>query len=97
MIKVMIDRHCQSGKENELKHLLIELRMEALQRHGYVSGETLREVDDPLNFIVISMWTTLEYWKAWDTARQRLAIEEMIDTLLIAPRQVRVLREDYED
>jgi heme-degrading monooxygenase HmoA len=97
MIKVMIDRHCQSGKESELKHLLIELRMEALQRHGYVSGETLREVDDPLNFIVISMWTTLEYWKAWDTARQRLAIEEMIDTLLIAPRQVRVLREDYED
>ena len=97
MIRVMIGRHCQPGKEEELRHLLVELRTEALRQHGYLSGETLREVNDPSNFIVMSTWTTLEYWKAWQTARQRLAIEEMVDPLLIAPREVRVFREDYAD
>jgi len=97
MIRVMIDRHCQPGREEQLRNLLIELRTAALQQHGYVSGETLRETGDPLNFVVISTWTTLEYWKAWQTARQRLAIEEMIEPLLTAPREVRVFREDPAD
>ncbi len=97
MIRVMIERRCQSGKEKQLRDLLIELRMAALRQHGYISGETLREADDPANFAVISTWTTLEYWKAWQTARQRLSIEEMMAPLLTAPRKVRVFIEDYED
>ena len=97
MIRVMIERRCQSGKEKQLRDLLIELRMAALRQHGYISGETLREADDPVNFVVISTWTTLEYWKAWQTARQRLSVEEMMEPLLTATRKVRVFIEDYED
>jgi Fe-S cluster biosynthesis and repair protein YggX len=40
---------------------------------------------------------TLEAWKAWQTARQRLLIEEMMDSLLTAERKVRVFTEDSED
>jgi heme oxygenase (mycobilin-producing) len=97
MIRVMIERHSQPGKEKELRNLLIELRSEALRQHGYISGETLREADDPGNFIVISTWMTLDTWKVWQTARQRLAIEEMMEPLLAAPRKVRVFVEDYVD
>lgn len=96
MIRVMIDRHCQPGKEKQLRDLLIELRMAALRQHGYISGETLREADDASNFVVISTWTTMENWKVWQTARQRLSIEEMMEPLLSAPRKVRVFIEDYE-
>jgi heme-degrading monooxygenase HmoA len=75
---------------------MLELRSAALRQHGYLSGETLRDVGDPLNFVVISTWMNLETWKTWQTARQRLAIEEMMEPLLAAPRTVRVFREDYE-
>ena len=97
MIRVMIERRSQPGKEKQLRNLLIELRTEALRQHGYISGETLREADDPANFIVISTWMTLETWKTWQTARQRLAIEEMMEPILAAPRRVRVFIEDYAD
>jgi heme oxygenase (mycobilin-producing) len=95
MIRVMIERRCQEGKEKQLRDLMLELRSAALRQHGYLSGETLRDGDDPANFVVISTWMTLDTWKAWQTARQRLAIEEMMEPLLRVPRTVRVFREDY--
>ena len=69
MIRVLIERHCQLAKEVQLRGLMIELRMAAMRQPGYISGETLREADNPSTFMVISTWITLEAWKAWQTAR----------------------------
>jgi heme-degrading monooxygenase HmoA len=96
MIRVMIERHCQSGKEKQLRDLLLELRSAAMRQNGYISGETLREADNPSVFMVIGTWITLEAWKSWQTSRQRLLIEEMMDSLLTDAREVRVFTEDYE-
>ena len=96
MVRVLIERNCQSGKESQFRSLLIELRMAAMRQSGYISGETLREADNPTNFMVISTWITLEAWRSWQTARQRLLIEEMMDPLIIGERKVRVYIEDYD-
>jgi heme-degrading monooxygenase HmoA len=96
MIRVMIERHCQPGKEAQLRDLLLELRSAAMRQNGYISGETLRESDNPSVFMVISTWITLDAWKVWQTSRQRLLIEEMMDSLLTDARKVRVFTEDYE-
>src|SRR5512137_2723733 len=96
MIRVMIERHCQPGKEKQLRDLLLELRSAGMRQHGYITGETLREADHPSVFMVISTWISLEAWKAWQTARQRLLIEEMMDSLLTAERKVRVFIEDVD-
>jgi heme-degrading monooxygenase HmoA len=65
-----------------------------MRQHGYITGETLREAEKPSVFMVISTWITLEAWKVWQTSRQRLAVEEMIDSLLSEARKVRVFVED---
>jgi heme-degrading monooxygenase HmoA len=96
MIRVMIERHCQPGKEAQLRDLLLELRSAAMRQPGYISGETLREVGNPSVFMVISTWITRDAWKAWQTSRQRLLIEEMMDSLLTDARKVSVFTEDYE-
>ena len=96
MIRVMIERQCQLGKEKQLRGLLLELRSAGMRQHGYITGETLREADNPSLFMVISTWMTLEAWKAWQTARPRLLREEMMDSLLTAERKVRVFIEDVE-
>jgi len=96
MIRVMIERPCQPGKEKQLRDLLLELRSAGMRQHGYITGETLREADNPSVFMVISTWITLDAWKAWQTSRQRLLIEEMMDSLLTAERKVRVFIEDVE-
>jgi heme-degrading monooxygenase HmoA len=96
MIRVMIERQCQPGKETQLRDLLLELRSAGMRQHGYITGETLREAENPSVFMVISTWITIEAWKAWQTSRQRLLIEEMMDSLLTAERKVRVFVEDVE-
>ena len=96
MIKVMIERHCQPGKEKQLMDLLLELRSAAMRQHGYITGETLREAENPSVFMVIGTWITLEAWRVWQTSRQRLAVDEMIDSLLTETRKVRVFVGDYE-
>ena len=96
MVRVLIERNCQSGKEAQLRGLLIELRMAAMRQPGYISGETLREADNPSNFMVISTWISLEAWKAWQTSRQRLLIEEMMEPLIKESRKVRVFTEDHD-
>jgi len=97
MIRVMIERKCQPGKEKQLRDLLLELRSAGMRQPGYISGETLREADNPSVFMVISTWITSDAWKLWQTARQRSLIEDMIDSLLTDARKVRVFTEDYEE
>jgi heme-degrading monooxygenase HmoA len=96
MIKVFIERHCQPGKEAQLRDLLLELRSAGMRQPGYITGETLREADNPSVFMVISTWITLDAWKAWQTSRQRLLIEEMMNSLLADSRIARIFTEDYD-
>lgn len=85
MIRVIIERHCQSGKEAELENLLVELRRNAMMQQGYVSGETLRSVDDHSLWLVLSTWLDVDLWKIWESSRERQEMEHRIERLLTGP------------
>ncbi len=65
-----------------LSELLIQLRNLANEQPGYISGETLRNVDDRNEYLVISTWRSLESWTRWLDNQVRLAVESQIDALL---------------
>jgi len=90
MVRVMIERRCRPDKAAAVEHLLVELRSQAMQQHGYVSGETLRSVDDPSLWLVISTWLDAGLWKAWERMPERREISNKIAGLLIAPEKVTV-------
>jgi len=81
-VKIIINRRVAKDKEAELLPLLIELRALATAQPGYISGETLRNMDDPEESLVISTWSSVEDWKAWLASRQRAEVQEKIDSLL---------------
>jgi heme-degrading monooxygenase HmoA len=89
-IKVIIERKAIPGNELELNRLLMELRAKAMKVKGYISGETLRELDDPNTCIVIATWNAIEDWKAWEGNKERVEIQVKIDALLRAPAKHRV-------
>ena len=64
-IKVIITRKVTKGKENDLLPLLVELRAKAMEQKGYISGETLKGISAPAEFIVISTWNGLGDWNSW--------------------------------
>ena len=96
MIRVVIERHCKPGKEHTVESLLEDLRAESLHQPGYISGETLIEIDDPASFLVISTWTRLDAWKAWKDSQPRLEIIHLISPLLISEPTVRIYRPPLE-
>lgn len=81
-IKVIIKRQVPEGKLPDLSHLLIQLRALALEQPSYISGETLRRVDQPNELLVISTWSSLEAWKAWMNQPTRKTIQDKIDLIL---------------
>lgn len=89
-IKVIIERKAVPGNDLELNRVLMELRSRAMKVKGYISGETLRELDDPNTCIVISTWNSLEEWKAWESNADRMELQKKIDALLRAPSRHRV-------
>ncbi|OPY91356.1 MAG: Antibiotic biosynthesis monooxygenase [Syntrophaceae bacterium PtaU1.Bin231] len=96
MIRVMIERQCQPGKEEQLKDLLLELRIAGVRQYGYISGETLREAGHPSTFMVISTWVSVEDWTKWQTARPRMLIADMIASLLTAEEKIRIFQEVHD-
>jgi heme-degrading monooxygenase HmoA len=55
--------------------IINELRASAMQQSGYVSGETLVDLDDHRKIVVISVWTNKASWEKWKNSDQRRIIE----------------------
>ncbi|MFB3819060.1 MAG: antibiotic biosynthesis monooxygenase [Candidatus Methylomirabilales bacterium] len=89
-IRVIIERQTIPGCELQLNELLTEQRALAVQAKGYISGETLRSLDDPCNYIVISTWSTVEDWRDWASSGKRKEMQLRIDRLLQRPSTHRV-------
>jgi heme-degrading monooxygenase HmoA len=81
-IKVIIRRKVTPGKQRDLLPLLMELRAKAMSQKGYISGETLKGISDPDEFLVISTWNSFEDWKAWENNAERGNIQAEIDRIL---------------
>ena len=81
-VKVIIRRVVPEGRAEDLEPLLRELRARATAQPGYISGETLRRVDKPDEYLVIGTWETAEDWNRWATSQERNEVQGRIDLLL---------------
>jgi len=89
-IRVLIERKIVPENQPSLNNLLMKLRAKAMLAKGYISGETLRSIDDPTEYLVISTWNTLNDWKRWELDKERQEMQNQIDRLLRAPSIHRV-------
>jgi heme oxygenase (mycobilin-producing) len=81
-VQVIIKRKWQVDKPEELLPLLSKLRSQAKKQHGYISSETLRSLEDPEDFLVISKWETADDWKKWVHSKKRREIQGQVDSLI---------------
>ena len=83
-IRVLIERKINPENESSLNNLLMKLRSKAMLAKGYISGETLRSLDDPNEYLVISTWNNLDDWRSWEADKERQEIQGKIDGLLLS-------------
>ena len=81
-VKVFIKRVISEGKVNNLLPLFRRLRNLAINQPGYISGETLREIDNAGQFLVISTWQSIDNWRQWVIHPERIEIQDEIDSHL---------------
>lgn len=96
-VKVIIERRVLPGQEPKVLGLLRILRGRCLDQPGYITGETLRDNDDPNTLVVISTWFGLMDWKRWHASEDRRTIENQIRDSLATPARVRVLLEGLSE
>lgn len=82
-VRVLIEREIVPGQEVKLLEVLSRSRRKAINAAGYISGETLRALDAPNKFLVISNWNTVQDWKAWEKAPERAEIQREMAPLLL--------------
>jgi heme oxygenase (mycobilin-producing) len=81
-IQVIIKRKWETDKPEALFPLLTELRSLAEKQPGYISGETLRSLNDPDKYLVFSKWETVDDWKNWLQSKERRDLQGEVDSLI---------------
>jgi quinol monooxygenase YgiN len=96
-IKIVIERKIKPDKDKELSGALREVRSKALHAPGFISGETLRSVEDPSVHVVICTWKSIEDWNNWVATPERQAFQQKIDALSQAQRKLTYVTTNEEE
>jgi heme oxygenase (mycobilin-producing) len=81
-VKALIKRVVPESKAREMIPLFRKMRALAMNQQGYISGETLRNLNNPDEFLVISNWESSAAWTKWLKSSERQEIQAEIDELL---------------
>lgn len=81
-IRILIKRKVPESKARQILPLFKQMRQMATVQEGYISGETMRNCDDPEEFLIISTWQSIADWENWLKSPTRQSTQAQIDALL---------------
>ena len=81
-VKILIKRNISQDVAPVIRPLIVELRAHAMRQKGYIKGETLKAIDKPGEYLVISTWESLGDWNNWLASPERKVLEERIDSII---------------
>jgi heme-degrading monooxygenase HmoA len=81
-VRILIKRKIPGDKARQMIPLFKQMRQMATAQTGYISGETMRNYNDPEEFLVISTWQSASDWQNWLKSNERQEIQGKIDDLL---------------
>lgn len=81
-IEVFIKRRVKQGDHaKKLVPLILQMRAMELHQPGYISGETLCDLENPGDCLVINKWETDDDWNRWKQNKERTHLESKIEAL----------------
>jgi heme-degrading monooxygenase HmoA len=81
-IKVISKRIFHMDEKKKLIPLLKKLRSLSKIQPGHISRETLRSIDNPGEYIVISQWKKVEDWKQCLRNKEFRDVQGRIDSIV---------------
>jgi len=96
-VKVFIKRQVPEEKAREIIPLVRQMRSLATNHEGYISGETLRNLERPEEFMVISTWQSSQDWKEWIQSEGRKEIQGKIDSILGGETEYQIFHYGFKE
>ena len=81
-VKILIRRRVPEDKARQMIPLFRRMRTLANEQPGYITGETMKNLERPDEFLVISTWETSDDWRSWLESSERREVQSQIDKLL---------------
>ena len=81
-VHVVIKRKFRMNRPDKILPLLKELNQRAQIQPGYVSTNTLQSTEDLGDYLVVSVWETIEDWNNWFSNPERKEIQDQVDSLI---------------
>jgi len=91
MIRVIIERHIADDLGVHYEKAARETLQLAMQAHGFISGEALKNTGDPSHRVVIATYRTLQDWQRWARSSERQEMMATINPMLETEEKVTVL------
>ena len=96
-VKILIKRKVPENKAKKMLPLFRKMRVMANAQPGYISGETMRRLDRPDEFLVISSWQSSDDWEKWMQSKERKDVQSKIDALLGGETQYEIYHYGFRE
>ena len=91
MITVLIERHIAPGMAITYEDFARKIIQATVTTPGFVSGESLRGLDDSNTRYIIVKMKSKEDWLHWLQSKTRREVVGLLDPLLTTPEKITVL------
>ncbi|OMH38741.1 antibiotic biosynthesis monooxygenase [Motiliproteus sp. MSK22-1] len=90
MIKIIIERHVAGELIDYYHRASRNILQMAMQSRGFISGESLKNSDDPNHRLIIASYDTSSNWSLWYHSDQRKALMEELRPMLVEDEKITV-------
>jgi len=71
MIRVIIERFISETLEIHYEDTAKQTLQSAIRAPGFISGESLRDINNPRHHILLCKWRSVEDWQLWLASHER--------------------------
>ena len=96
-VKIIIKRTVKENRAREMIPLFRQMRSLAVKQPGYISGETLKSLDRPESFVVVSTWDSSADWEQWLLNQERQQLQEKMDSFLTGKTEYEMFQFGLDD
>ncbi len=91
MIKVMIERQIAIDLEEHYQQRANSTLQTAMASHGFISGESLQDMDNPNHRIIFANYRTRQDWQNWYLSSARQEIMDLLRPMLTEDEKITIM------
>ncbi len=92
MIRIIIERILADGLESHYEEAARAALIQTMSQPGFISGESLCDIDRPNRRIVLGTWRSRREWDAWFSSTERRDCMARIRPMLETDERITLLR-----